>query len=261
MQPYLTLVSVTGFSNPLIVAAMPLLLLLIQIKKSNNHSEPAYLQQQLIKEINYFEEKTRIAGCSTQHVLAARYCLTTVIDEFILLTDWSSNSIWVKQSLLSTLHKETWGGERFFIIIEKMSKQPKENLIVLEFLYILLSFGFEGKYYNQAESIREDIKYRLFSLIIRFKNVDKKLDLATNSQALENKPVGKYRLAGWKLFSLTALLVFIVGFVFNMLTLDSAKEVFKQIDQINESIVPYQLDKNKKSPPWRNGAQRRGGLG
>ena len=241
MQPYANLISSTGFNNPLIVAAMPLLLLLIQLKKSDVHPEPGYLQQQIINELNHFEKRAKAGGCLTLHVLAARYCLTTVIDEFILLRDWGSNSIWVQKSLLSVLHKETWGGERFFIIIERMSKKPRENSVLLEFLYILLSLGFEGKYYNQAKNIREEIRYRLFSLINHIKNPHKKFDLSINSKTLGHKDNKKNHLTGWRLFSLTTMLVVIVGFIFNMLTLLSAKDLFKKFDQINESLLPYKL--------------------
>lgn len=236
-------VCVSNNNNQLIIAAMPLLLLLMQIKKLVNHSEPKYLHQQIINEIHLFEQRARAAGCLIQHILAARYCLITALDEFILLTDWGVHSIWSQQSLLSVLYKETWGGERFFIIIEKMSEEPKKNLILLEFLYILLSLGFEGKYYNEEKAIHDNIKYQLFSLIMRYRGIHKSQNFSINLENLPKQTNKTNYFTKWKAFTITSVATLIVSIILNMLTLASVRDSLNQFNQINKLSLPYILPK------------------
>jgi len=63
-------------------------------------------------------------------------------------------------------HNETNGGEKFFVLLERMKSYPGENLEMLELMYLLLSLGFEGKYRvvsrgrDKIEQIRDEL-YRL----------------------------------------------------------------------------------------------------
>ncbi len=107
--------------NPLVSAAMPLLLLLIKFKNTTAHDDVASLSRQVIQEIAAFEIHAKNLQCAPRLILATRYCLCVALDEVVLLTPWGSNSVWAQQTLLSIIHKETWGGERFFIILEKMA--------------------------------------------------------------------------------------------------------------------------------------------
>lgn len=49
-------------------------------------------------------------------------------------------------SLLSSFHNETFGGEKFFQLLERLSRNPVKHLPMLELMYLCLSLGFEGKY-------------------------------------------------------------------------------------------------------------------
>jgi type VI secretion system protein ImpK len=69
-----------------------------------------------------------------------------VIDEAVVTTSWGSQSDWSKMSLLSSFHNETFGGEKFFQLLERMSRDPFKHLAMLELMYLCLSLGFEGKY-------------------------------------------------------------------------------------------------------------------
>src|SRR5690606_28779404 len=41
---------------------------------------------------------------------------------------------------------ETFGGEKFFQLLERLSRNPVKHLHLLELMYLCLSLGFEGKY-------------------------------------------------------------------------------------------------------------------
>ena len=63
------------------------------------------------------------------------------MDELIQNTPWGSQSNWGHQSLLILFHKEAFGGERFFQIIDNIVKQPAQNLQLIEFFMCLLSLA------------------------------------------------------------------------------------------------------------------------
>src|SRR6185436_9719425 len=49
-------------------------------------------------------------------------------------------------SLLTELRNEQNGGERFFTYLEALSANAAANLDLLEFLYVCLALGFEGRF-------------------------------------------------------------------------------------------------------------------
>jgi type VI secretion system protein ImpK len=69
-----------------------------------------------------------------------------VIDEAVVTTAWGSRSDWSRTSLLSRFHNETFGGEKFFLLLERLSRDPVKHVAMLELMYLCLSMGFEGKY-------------------------------------------------------------------------------------------------------------------
>jgi type VI secretion system protein ImpK len=108
-----------------------------------------------------FETCARSRGLADSVVLPARYALCALVDEAILGTPWGSESIWSKQGLLITFHKEAWGGEKFFQALERLMAYPGGNLPMLELLYLCLALGFEGRYRvrdggrDQLDAVRE----------------------------------------------------------------------------------------------------------
>ena len=132
--------------NPLIQAAVPLLVLAGRLRGQIAQADVESLRRQAIQEIRTFEERARHAEIPAEDVLAARYALCTVIDEAVLNTPWGAQSGWASQSLLVTFHREGSGGEKFFQILDRVSGEPQRYLALLELLYACLAVGFEGKY-------------------------------------------------------------------------------------------------------------------
>jgi type VI secretion system protein ImpK len=132
--------------NPLVQAAVPLLLLAGRLRGQISGADVESLRRQTMQEINAFEDRARRAGIPAEDVLAARYALCTVVDEAVLNTPWGAQGGWANQSLLVTFHREASGGEKFFQILDRVSTEPQRYLALLELLYVCLSLGFEGKY-------------------------------------------------------------------------------------------------------------------
>ncbi|MGR8931745.1 MAG: type IVB secretion system protein IcmH/DotU [Gammaproteobacteria bacterium] len=151
----------TASCNSLLDLSSAILSLAARLKVSVSYSAIDDLKQKLAKQISEFESKAIGAGNSQEHVRIASYALCSYLDETIQNTPWGSQSNWGHQSLLILFHKEAWGGERFFQLLEQMVKQPSQNLYLLEFCYVLLSFGFEGKYRLMNGGINELERHRL----------------------------------------------------------------------------------------------------
>lgn len=59
------------------------------------------------------------------------------------------------------------GGEKFFQLLARLSKQPKKNILLLELINYCLLLGFEGRYHiiDNGYSQLETLKQRLAQII------------------------------------------------------------------------------------------------
>ena len=150
-------------TSALASAASPLLVLMSQLRGLPSHADVNSLHQQVIARVQKFEADATAAGVSPQHVASARYALCTALDETVLSTPWGSESIWSTHSLLTTFHQEAWGGEKFFLILDRLKSDVAANIDVLELMFFCLALGFEGKYKiqergrTQIANVRDDL--------------------------------------------------------------------------------------------------------
>ncbi|EXU74442.1 DotU family type VI secretion system protein [Erwinia papayae] len=154
-------------NNPLVAAANALLNAIPQIRHSVTHADPGGLRQRLIDEMRQFEMNCQRAGLPYEVIIGARYCLCTALDEAAALTPWGSRGVWPGQGLLVTFHNETWGGEKFFQLLARLSQNPREQIVLLELINYCLQLGFEGRYrvLDNGRSQLETIKQRLLQMI------------------------------------------------------------------------------------------------
>lgn len=132
--------------NVLVSAAADLLGYIIQFKTKAAKVDLLELNQRLCNCIRLFDVTAVQKGAETSQVQAARYVLCTVVDEAVTTTVWGDKSEWSKMSLLSQFHNETFGGEKFFHLLDRVVQSPEKYMPLLELMYICLSLGFEGKY-------------------------------------------------------------------------------------------------------------------
>ena len=131
--------------NPLNAAAAALFSLVGRIRNRAQHNDPAALRQAVVREIRMFESRALQAQIPAQTVKIARYCLCATLDDVVLNTPWGGRSIWAQQSMVGSFHKETHGGDRFYELLSRLEQEPAANLMLLEFIFMCLSLGFEGR--------------------------------------------------------------------------------------------------------------------
>jgi type VI secretion system protein ImpK len=153
--------------NPLVRAASPLLLLAGQLRGTLSVPDVPGLRRHAMDEIHKFEERARTAGIANETVLAARYALCASLDEAVLSTPWGAQSEWAQQTLLVALHREAWGGEKFFEMLDRISRDPARHIILMELQYLCLVVGFTGKYHvaerghARLAEVRQDLYRRI----------------------------------------------------------------------------------------------------
>lgn len=152
-------------TNPFLVACSALLTLMSQIKQCDVPPDLNKLHTQITTEIKIIVTKLKRIGFAKTMIDSACYCVCAALDEAILSTSWGTQSFWVQNSLLSLYNSETWGGERFYLIAETLAREPRRYIYVLELIYILLSLGFEGRFYGDKRMIRDEVRSRIFQVI------------------------------------------------------------------------------------------------
>ncbi|MDZ7924898.1 MAG: type IVB secretion system protein IcmH/DotU [Marinagarivorans sp.] len=175
-RPFIPDVNVAQFKaehsvNPLVNAAATLIAVFTKTRSTARHSDVGGLHQRLVAEIKNFESRLRDLNLKQEQLLSARYLMCSVLDEAVLNTPWGSESAWAQRTLLSVFHGETSGGEKSFLILERLKQTPSENLDLLELFYICISLGFEGRYrlMSRGREGIEQVREEIFSIVRRYR--------------------------------------------------------------------------------------------
>jgi len=220
--------------NPLVNAASTLIAVFEKTRQALSHQDVGGLHQRLVNEIKAFESKAKETNIKPEVILSARYALCAALDEAVLNTPWGSESAWPQRTLLSVFHNETSGGEKFFLILDRMKEQPAENLYILELMYIFLSLGFEGKYRvihrgrDHIEQMRDD----LFATIRRQRG-EYERSLSPHWQGLgrTRKSLTHY-IPMWVVASIIGAVLFLSYSGFRVWLYDSSSPIVEQLDTI-----------------------------
>jgi len=155
--------------NPLVAAALPLLSLVPGLLNTLHHGDVKGLWQRLVDEIAVFENTLPGQGLSREYAWMPTYALCSLLDETVQRTPWGAHSFWGQQTLAVQFRRQAWGGEGFFQIVDRLTRQPAQNLALIELCYLCLSLGFQGRYGTDPNGRGELEKYRneLYRLIQR----------------------------------------------------------------------------------------------
>lgn len=153
--------------NPLLHAASPLLLLAVQLRHSANAGDAEALRAQVQTQVRRFESRLAEGGVGTQTITAARYVLCATLDEAVLNSPWGERSGWASRTLLVTFHGESYGGARFFQLLDQLLQDVPRHIELLELMYACLALGFSGRFQIEAggrarlADIQDDLQRRI----------------------------------------------------------------------------------------------------
>lgn len=194
------------YINPLVAAAGDLLAQVVRLSQMTAPGDVQALNNHLNDLVKVFQASAEYHRVPSEQMTAARYVLCTVLDEAVLNTPWGSASEWSRMSLLSRYHQETFGGEKFFQLLERLSANAARHLHMLELMYLCLALGFEGKYrvITRGGVELDEIREGLFRQIRQLRG-DPPRELSPQWRGADRPQQGRvHSVARWQLALITA---------------------------------------------------------
>lgn len=154
--------------NPLLEAVQPLLRALSDMPETVLAAEHVDLLKRSLKnEISLFNVVCDEVNISWKKMAIVRYCICTALDEAAHTTAWGVETGWSQSNILNHFEGDNDGGNKFFLLIGRLSMNPHEYVDVLEVLLRILGLGFEGRYSILEDGDRQltKIRQRLLTLI------------------------------------------------------------------------------------------------
>jgi type VI secretion system protein ImpK len=244
----------TGFDagltgmNPLNAAASTLFGLVSRIRNRAQHLDPDALRRSVVAEVRAFENRALQARVDAQDVKVARYAICATLDDMVLNTPWGGSSVWAQQSMVATFHREVVGGDRFYDLLARLEQDPGRNIDLLEFLYMCLALGFEGRLRVEPGGQEKHATIRAgLAKIIRAQRGQVDRDLSPNWVGLD---MPHRALSAWKPFWIAvAAVVLVLGTGFAGLSWALSTQTSRLSGQIStlKSTTPAVLQ--RRAPP------------
>lgn len=138
--------------NPIADAAAYLFSLMGRLIHLKSHTNLNSLYSELVHEIENFQATVEAYSHNTtfiaEYLPITCYALCATLDDIIASTPWGGQGKWDPFSLVKTFIPEPPSQISFFIILERLIRDPDIYIDVIEFMYLCLSFGFKCR--NQA---------------------------------------------------------------------------------------------------------------
>lgn len=221
--------------NRLIDAATPLLGLVIRVRRLADFHGVENLYQQVVDEVAAIDRELVEQGYERPTVVAYRYVLCAFIDEAVLGTDWGAHSVWSQHSLLSRFHNETWGGEKVFAITARMEQEPERYRDMLEFIYLCLCLGFEGRYKVMTDG-RDEYEQIIRGLYEQIRGLRRDEEPQPLTRALDNVTPARNRLrTGLPLWGIGGLFVAAMAGVYTLYNIalnERIRDVLSVLEQL-----------------------------
>ena len=208
--------------NPMIDAATPLLGMVMRLSTMNSQAMPEHLFAQVVTDVQAVEQLLQEQGYEPGVIVSFRYILCTFIDEAALGNGWSNKN------------NEAWGGEKVFILLERLIREPVRYQDLLEFLYLCFSLGFRGRYkvaiqqQDEFERIYQRLHHALHKLRgdAPFPLLHQKNNIQGGRYQLIRRLTIRHVLCG-------GLVVLAVFYLFYLLRLDSqTQDILHQLNKL-----------------------------
>lgn len=232
--------SALGGLNPLVEAANPILAAVAQIRHALRHPDPTGLQKRIAEQVQGFERSARAAQLPEAQIEKARFALTALLDDAARATPWGRD--WALG--------EPGAPERFFTLLDELTAAAAAHLDLLEFLYVCLALGFEGKY-RGGEGARQaltQIRTRLHEILAQHRpQASAELSARWRGAELRQRRVSG-GLAVWGIASACALVLAVLYFSYSVSLGARSDPVARQMAQLKPPPVGSLADKSRPEP-------------
>lgn len=231
--------SYTNIGNVLLSNASGLFKQILILQNSYEIGSVESVQKAFVEKTNQYTEMTTQAGIENSQVMLARYLLCTFIDEMISATFWGKDNNWSSNSLLGYFYNETYGGEKFFQLLDKLMSSPAKYIDLLEVMYVCLSLGFEGKYriQNRGKMQLDAIRDGLYKQIKIIQGREPQKFYAEQAPSSQNNHL--FKKTSYRVISLGV--VGALGLVYGVLTFSLATKEDKTLRFLESKYDKYAL--------------------
>jgi type VI secretion system protein ImpK len=238
------LAAIRAARNPLLEAARPLLRALADLPDQLEKDGIDQLRVLLEQEVRIFQKLCDQISIRRDHMLGARYCLCTALDEAAMQTVWGKGGEtgveWNTNGLATLFHEDRQGGTKVYLLVGRLMSESQEHLDLLELIYRILSLGFEGRYRYEADGRRkhETVRQRIYNEIMSQRG-SLAVALSPHWQSdVTGKRVSFFDFPVWiTLAVLSVILIGLFGY-FKYELLNRSAEVQKQIADIGRMTPP-----------------------
>jgi type VI secretion system protein ImpK len=276
--PQERLAAIKAAGNPLLETARPLLRALADMPVQLDPGRVELLRDLLEQEVRAFQKLCEQASIRRDHMLGARYCLCTALDEAAMQTAWGKNSQasstskpskpdsgveasvqpghaapanagmdagnagveWITRGLATIFHEDRQGGDKVYLLVGRLMADPQEHLDLLEVIYRILSLGFEGRYRFEAGGHRkhEAVRQRIYTEIMARRSVVP-VALSPHWQSdVKSRRASFYDFPVWITVALLSIILLGCFGYFKYELLGRSAEVQKQIADIGHMTPP-----------------------
>ena len=124
--------------NPLVQAASPLLLLAGQLRGvAHAHGRRRAAPPRARRDPPVRRAARARPAFGTRSCSPRATSLCAALDEAVLSTPWGAQSEWSQHPLLVALHREAWGGEKFFEMLDRIVADPARHIDLMELQYLV----------------------------------------------------------------------------------------------------------------------------
>lgn len=225
--------------NPLVDAAAYLFSIIGKLKQLKFYRNLNKLHKELIAEVNTFQETAKTKGYSSEYLLVSRHALCATLDDVISNTAWGAQGQWDNYSLLAVFNQDASPAERFFLILERIIKDPALYIDVMELMYICLSLGFKGSYRSTEFSHHqlEQITHSLYKQIRAYHgDFSKTLSPFPIKTTQVQKSIPKKASVSLAIFfTVTTILLLFIGLSYMLDALSN--QAYQELMHIGKSIL------------------------
>jgi type VI secretion system protein ImpK len=144
--------------KPLSDIASESLILILQLRSTNDYGNSAALKKSCTELFERFETEARSNAIDNEKITMAKFALVAFLDETIISSSWNQKEQWLSEPMQIMLFDTFNAGEEFFTHLNTLRQRSSGNKDILEIYYLCLALGFKGKYQLQSpENLRRVI--------------------------------------------------------------------------------------------------------
>ncbi|VWD50261.1 type VI secretion system protein ImpK [Burkholderia lata] len=166
------LAAVLGHRNALLEASRVLLRAFVDMPELIGIGHDERLRDLLMDEVRVFERLCVRANVRSEHMIGARYCLCTALDEAAMRViasrgDTSGSVAWAAGALTQRIGEDNQGGSKIYALSLRLLKDDADHWPLLEVIYRIFSLGFEGRYpHGRTFGVHDRIRERIYNAIV-----------------------------------------------------------------------------------------------